>query len=88
MMWFPGFTDYMKLNKTHASCVYLSLGDREDRARNPVMATVGERIRAAFELLKGQGVQTVLEWNRGNHFQDADIRTAKAFAWVLNQSLN
>ncbi len=64
--------------------VYLSLGDREEKTRNPVMATVGDRIREAHVLMKERGVNCILEWNEGNHFRDADLRTAKAFAWVLN----
>ena len=48
------------------------------------MATVGERIREAHNLLRENGVNCILEWNNGNHFKDADLRTAKAFAWVLN----
>lgn len=85
-VWFPGFAEYMKDNLIHASSVYLSLGDKEEKARNPVMATVGDRIREACEILKRQGANTVLEWNQGNHFKDADIRTAKAFAWVMKQN--
>ena len=86
-LWFPGFTDYMKQNKVGSKAVYLSLGDREDKARNTVMAAVGDRIREAHDLLKVQGIDCVLEWNPGNHFREADIRTAKAFAWVLNKTL-
>lgn len=82
-VWFPGFTDYMKDHSIKAEAVYLSLGDKEDKAKNPVMASVGERIKEADEILKGQGAKTVLEWNPGNHFTDAGLRTAKAFAWVL-----
>lgn len=82
-IWFPGFTEYMKKNHNHASSVYLSLGDKETKTRNPVMATVGDRMQEACEILKEQGVNTTLEWNPGNHFKDADIRTAKAFAWVI-----
>ncbi len=82
-VWFPGFTDYMKDHGIKAEAVYLSLGDKEDKAKNPVMASVGERIKEADEILKGQGAKTVLEWNPGNHFTDAGLRTAKAFAWVL-----
>ena len=66
--------------------VYLSLGDREEKTRNPVMATVGDRIRALAALLSARGVDCALEWNPGNHFRDADLRTARAFAWVLNSS--
>lgn len=82
-IWFPGFTEYMKKNHNHASSIYLSLGDKEAKTRNPVMAAVSDRIREANEILKKQGVNTTLAWNPGNHFKDADIRTAKAFAWVI-----
>ena len=82
-MWFPGFTDYMKEHKIRTDAVYLSLGDKEEKTRHPVMATVGDRIREAHSLLLEQGVKCVLEWNEGNHFKDADVRTAKAFAWVI-----
>ena len=84
-VWFPGFTEYMKDNRLQADHVYLSLGDKEEKTRNPVMATVGDRIREASRLLMDQGINTRLEWNSGNHFRDADIRTAKAFAWVMKQ---
>jgi hypothetical protein len=82
-MWFPYFLEYMKENTIKVGSVYLSLGDKEEKTKNPVMATVGDRIREAADVLKGQGVNTVLEWNQGNHFKDAGIRTAKAFAWLL-----
>ncbi|MBQ1553796.1 MAG: esterase [Clostridia bacterium] len=85
-MWFPGFTDYMRSNEIKCRGVYLSLGDKEEKARNPVTATVGDRIREAYGLLKERGVSCVLEWNEGNHFRDAEIRTAKAFAWAMKKS--
>ena len=85
-VWFPGFTDFMQANRIQSKAVYLSLGDREEKAKNPVMAAVGSRIREAEGILKAQGIPCILEWNPGNHFRDADIRTAKAFAWVLNRT--
>lgn len=84
-VWFPGFAAYMKKKEIHTDEVYLSLGDEEEKARNPVLATVGDRIRAAYNLLREQGVDCVLEWNEGNHFRDTDLRTAKAFAGVLKR---
>ena len=84
-MWFPGFTEYMKVHEVGSRHVYLSIGDKEEKTRNAVMATVGERIRTAHELLTERGVDCVLEWNVGNHFRDADLRTAKAFAWVMER---
>ena len=87
-VWFPDYTDYMRANRIRTGAVYLSLVDREEKTRNPVMAAVGSRIRQAEEILAGQGVKTVLEWNPGNHFRDAGERTGKAFAWILNETNN
>ncbi|NEX00441.1 hypothetical protein SAMN04487829_0008 [Pseudobutyrivibrio sp. NOR37] len=84
-MWFPDFDEYMAQNKIKTDTVYLSLGDKEEKARNPVMATVGDKIRKAYALLKEQDVNCILEWNEGNHFKDADIRTAKGVVWVMNK---
>ena len=86
-MWFPGFTDFMKEREIRTGTVYLSLGDREEKTRNSVMATVGEKIREAHALLSGRGVNCALEWNEGNHFREADIRTAKAFSWVIRNGI-
>ena len=82
-IWFPGFLDYMKEHEIRTKSVYLSLGDREEKTRNPVMAQVGSCIRSAQEMLEERGVRCILEWNKGNHFKDPDLRTAKAFAWVI-----
>ena len=84
-IWFPGFVEYMRDNSIHTPKVYLSLGDREPKTRNPVMATVGDCIRAGYEILREKGTVCTLEWNKGNHFNDADIRTASAFAWVMKK---
>ena len=83
-IWFPGFLDYMKEHEIRTRNVYLSLGDREEKTRNPVMSQVGSCIRSAHEMLEARGVRCALEWNKGNHFKDPDLRTAKAFAWVLD----
>ncbi len=84
-MWFLGLIPYMKEHPIRTKAVYLSLGDKEEKTRNPVMAQVGNAIREGHAWLKGAGIDCVLEWNQGNHFKDADLRTAKAFAWLMNR---
>ena len=79
-VWFPGFTDNLKAHPVRAERVYLSLGDKEERTRHPVMRTVGDAIRETEEILKQQGIITELEWNPGNHFKEPDLRMAKGFA--------
>ncbi|MBR1457601.1 MAG: DUF4298 domain-containing protein [Oscillospiraceae bacterium] len=83
-VWFPGFRAYISEHPPRAGRVYLSLGDREERTRNPVMATVGDAIRAIHASLIAEGVPCVLEWNEGNHFREPTLRTAKGFARLLN----
>ena len=83
-VWFPKWMEYVKGRKTCASNIYLSLGDREEKTKNSVMKTVGDNIRALSEIYSDSGIKNYLEWNEGNHFKDADIRTAKAFAWCIN----
>jgi predicted alpha/beta superfamily hydrolase len=83
-VWYPKWIDYASENKPLAKSVYLSLGDKEEKAKNPVMAQVGNAIRKQHELLTEQEINTLLEWNAGNHFVDSDKRMAKGFAWLLN----
>ena len=83
-VWYPGFAEYVCTQVMQARRVYLSLSDREEKTRNPVMAAVGNRIREIHSYLESCSVPCCLEWNEGNHFRDPDLRTAKAFAWVIN----
>ena len=83
-VWYPQWIDYASENKPHAKSVYLSLGDKEEKAKNPVMAQVGNAIRKQHELLMEQEINTIFEWNAGNHFVDSDKRMAKGFAWLMN----
>ena len=86
-VWFPGWIDYAETNAIKADKIYLSLGDKEEKTRNPVMRTVGDNIRKQFELLQADQDcgKCTLEMNQGNHFKEPDIRTAKGFAWLLNE---
>ena len=86
-VWFPGFLSYVKEYGIVSPVVYLSLGDREEKTKNQVMAVVGDRIRELYGWLQEQEIDSILEWNPGNHFKDPGIRTAKAFAWLMKNML-
>ena len=83
-VWFPQWIDFITAKRPLAKSIYLSLGDKEEKAKNPVMAQVGNAIRKQHELLTDQEVKTELEWNAGNHFVDSEKRMAKGFAWLMN----
>lgn len=84
-VWFPDFSQYIREHELKTKAVYLSLGDREEKTKNKTMSTVGERIREIYGLLNERGICCTLEWNPGNHFQEADVRIAKGFAWAMER---
>jgi hypothetical protein len=86
-VWFPGWIEFAEAHPIQARRVYLSLGDKEEKTRNPVMRTVGDCLRKQYELLEADPlVECMLEMNQGNHFREPDLRTAKGFAWLLSVS--
>lgn len=84
-VWYPGWLDYAGRNEIKVPEVYLSLGTKEEKTRNPVMSTVGNAIREQYELLQSGGIRCQLDWNPGNHFVDSDVRVAKGLAWLLDK---
>ena len=84
-VWFPGWMEFEQQHPMQAQHVYLSLGDKEERTKNTVMAAVGDGIRALHSRLTARGANCTLEWNSGGHFKDADLRTAKAFRWAMEE---
>ena len=83
-VWYPDFLSYATGNDAKADTIYLSLGDKEEKTKNPVMRTVGDNIRSLHDHYKKTGIKTTLEWNEGNHFKESEVRTAKAIAWTIN----
>ena len=82
-VWFPGWMEFEQQHPIQAQRVYLSLGDKEERTKNIVMAAVGDNIRTLHSRLAERGTDCMLEWNSGGHFKDADLRTARAFRWAM-----
>lgn len=85
-VWFPGWMEFEQQYPIHAPCVYLSLGDKEERTKNPVMSSVGDNIRTLHDRLTERGAGCTLEWNSGGHFKEVDLRTARAFQWLTEES--
>lgn len=85
-LWFPGWLEF--LAKTTLSNkdfkFYLSLGDKESKTKNKIMAKVDENTLKTVEFLSNTG-HCQFEWNPGNHFNNSEERMAKAFLYFLNK---
>ncbi|MBR0353082.1 MAG: esterase [Oscillospiraceae bacterium] len=84
-VWFPGWIEYAGARRPLAGCIYLSLGDREKKAKNSILSSVGDCLREQYRLLEESGVRSMLEWNPGNHFTDPELRCAKGFVWCMEK---
>ena len=84
-VWFPGWIEFEQQHPIQTQHIYLSLGDKEEHTKKAVMAAVGDNIRALHSRLTVREVDCTLEWNSGGHFKDADLRTAKAFRWTMEE---
>lgn len=82
-VWYQGWLDYATAHQPQSGAFYLSLGDREERSRTPILTTIGTAIRRQQQLLDQAHVTNTFEWNAGNHFQDNGQRTAKGFVWAM-----
>ena len=82
-VWFPDWMEFEQQRPIQTQHIYLSLGDKEEHTKNAVMAAVGDNIRTLHSRLTERGADCTLEWNSGGHFKDADLRTARAFRWAM-----
>ena len=85
-VWFPDWMEFEQQRPIQTQHIYLSLGDKEEHTKNAVMAVVGDNIRTLHSQLIARGADCTFEWNSGGHFKDADLRTARAFRWVMEES--
>lgn len=83
-VWFPKFVDLVHNNKILTNRVYLSLGDKEAKTRNQILAQVENDIRDVYRTLEDYRLSCILVWNQGNHFKEPALRMAKGFAWLMN----
>ena len=84
-VWFPDWMEFEQQRPIQTQRIHLSLGDKEERTKNAVMAVVGDNIRTLHSRLTERGADCTLEWNSGGHFKDTDLRTARAFQWVMEE---
>ena len=84
-LWFHDFIEYCKRNeyKRLPDKIYFSLGDKEANTRNPILKTVENNTRELSEYFKNLGSEVIFELNKGNHFTDTVLRSAKGIKAIL-----
>lgn len=83
-LWIEGWADYADAHPLLAKTVYLSLGDKEEKTRNPLSSTVGDRVREQHDRHQFSTEHCTLVWEQGGHFVTPYLRTARGFAWCID----
>ena len=84
-LWIEGWANYADAHPLLAKAVYLSLGDKEEKTRNPLLSTVGDRVREQHDRHQFTTEHCTLVWEQGGHFVTPHLRTARGFAWCVEQ---
>lgn len=84
-LWYPGFREYVETHdmKHAPDKIYLSLGDKEARTRQPLMKTVQENTEKIAAYYQSLGYDVTWELDPGNHFRDPMLRSAKGILKIL-----
>ena len=84
-LWYDDFLSYMETHPLSEEVrrVYLSLGNKEKRTKNPRMARVETATLAIRELFAAQGIETIYQSNQGNHFVYGAERLEEAIRYLL-----
>ena len=83
--WFLGFKEFCKENtmKILPEKLYLSVGDQESKTRHPILRTMQENTEELLGYFRSLGIPCKYELNRGNHFQDVNLRCAEGILELL-----
>ena len=84
-LWFPDFKEYVFSHKMKRKPekLYLSLGDKEARTRNPYLKVVQENTESIARHFREEGIDVTLEMNPGDHFKDEALRSAKGILAII-----
>lgn len=85
--WYPDFNAYAMQNKfiKTPDCIYFSLGDKESKTANARLRTVQTNTETLEAFYKNKGIKTTFVLNKGNHFQNTDLRMANGIKWILEE---
>lgn len=86
-LWFPGFQEYVISHKPkkYPEHLYVSLGDKECRTRNPYLKVVQNNTEALVAFYRSQKINTEFRLNPGNHFTEPIKRIAMGIKWLLSR---
>ena len=88
-LWYVNWDEFIKDKEANeGSIIYLSLGDKEGKTKNEVFKKMKSGMDKMIEKVKNdKNVRIyIFEENKGGHSNDIDLRMAKGFKWIIENS--
>ena len=85
-LWYLKWDEYMMDRYApEGSLIYLSLGDKEGKTKNETFQKMRSGMDKMIELVKNDihVKKYFYEENKGGHYNDSELRMAKAFKWLI-----
>ena len=85
-LWYKKWDNYMKnRGAPGGNIIYLSLGDKEGITKNETFKKMRSGMDKMIEIIKNDKgiIKYFYEENKGGHYDDADLRMAKGFKWII-----
>lgn len=85
-LWFKKWDNYMNKRTAPGDCIiYLSLGDKEGNTRNETFKKMRTGMNKMLEIVKNDKEikKYFYEENKGGHYDECELRMAKAFKWII-----
>ena len=78
--WFDGFVEWFKEQELLAERYFLSLGDKEMKAKNERLASVGSCTESILQIIQDKSKEVTFVSDEGNHFEFFRERIEKAIS--------
>ena len=82
--WYDGFVEWFKEQELLAERYFLSLGDKEVKAKNERLASVGSCTESILQIIQDKSKEVTFVTDEGNHFEFFKERIEKAISSVAN----
>ena len=78
--WYDGFVEWFKEQELKTDRYFLSLGDKEVKAKNERLASVGSCTEAILQIIQDKSNEVTFVTDEGNHFEFFKERIEKAIS--------
>ena len=79
-LWFDGFVEWFKEQELLADRYFLSLGDKEMKAKNERLASIGTCTESILQIIQDKSKEVTFISDEGNHFEFFKERLEKAIS--------